>query len=507
MRGSNTFAFNSAKTKENATYLAINTHQPLDGPASWYEAHLVSEEGTNILGALFAGSPNILIGANEHLAWSHTVNYPDKFDVFKLKMDPKKKHTYWVDGKAYPLEVHKAKVYLRILGIPIKVYRKYYKSMYGPTLKNDNGYYAMRTPAFYNIQALQQWWTMNKAQNFTAFYDALKMKAIPGFNIGYADKNDTIFYISNGLIPKRAPGYNWKEVVPGDTKKTLWTETYDIEELPQVIQPKSGYIYNANHSPFYSSSESDNPLAENFSKDMNFETYHNNRSTRLYDLINAFEAIGDQEFKTIKYDRQFPKPFQFNYVDINAIDSISAANYPELTTLINDIQNWDRKADIDSYGAGAFASLYFELQKIYSSLPEDKKVTEDQLITALRQVKEDLQTHFGAERIQLGDLHRLIRGDKDIPIWGMPDVITAMGSVKLEDGRRKVVSGESYIELVKFTSAGVEIESVISYGSSDHPDSPHYNDQMELYRDFKTKKMTLDKAEVYRNAKKIYRPD
>jgi acyl-homoserine-lactone acylase len=507
MRGSNTFAFNSAKTEDNVTYLAINTHQPLDGPASWYEAHLVSEEGTNILGALFAGSPNILIGANEHLAWSHTVNYPDKFDVFKLKMDPKKKHTYWVDDKAYPLEVHKAKVYLRILGIPIKVSRKYYKSMYGPTLKNDNGYYAMRTPAFYNIQALQQWWTMNKAQNFTAFYDALKMKAIPGFNIGYADKNDTIFYISNGLIPKRAPGYNWKEVVPGDTKKTLWTETYDIEELPQVIQPKSGYIYNANHSPFYSSSESDNPLAENFSKDMNFETYHNNRSTRLYDLINAFEAIGDQEFKTIKYDRQFPKPFQFNYVDINAIDSISAANYPELTTLINDIQNWDRKADIDSYGAGAFASLYFELQKIYSSLPEDKKVTEDQLIIALRQVKEDLQTHFGAERIQLGDLHRLIRGDKDIPIWGMPDVITAMGSVKLEDGRRKVVSGESYIELVKFTSAGVEIESVISYGSSDHPDSPHYNDQMELYRDFKTKKMTLDKAEVYRNAKKIYRPD
>ena len=218
-------------------------------------------------------------------------------------------------------------------------------------------------------------------------------------------------------------------------------------------------------------------------------------------------TIGDKEFKKIKYDRQFPKPFQFNYVDINAIDSISAANYPELSVLINEIQNWDRKADIDSYGAGAFASLYFELQKIYPNLPEDKKVTKDQLITALKNVKEDLQTYFGAERIQLGEMHRLIRGEKDIPIWGMPDVITAMGSIKLQDGRRKVVSGESYIELVKFTSEGVEIESVISYGSSDHSNSPHYNDQMELYRDFKTKKMTLNKAEVYRNAKKIYSPD
>ena len=89
--GSNTFAFNSTKTTDGNTYLAINTHQPLDGPVSWYEAHLCSEEGTNIIGALFAGTPSILIGANQHLGWAHTVNYPDKTDVFKLEMHPKKK--------------------------------------------------------------------------------------------------------------------------------------------------------------------------------------------------------------------------------------------------------------------------------------------------------------------------------------------------------------------------------------------------------------------------------
>ena len=63
---------------------------------------------------------------------------------------------------------------------------------------------------------------MNKATTFSEFYDVLKMKALPGYNIGYADKNDTIFYISNGLIPKRAEGYNWKEVGPGNTRKLLW---------------------------------------------------------------------------------------------------------------------------------------------------------------------------------------------------------------------------------------------------------------------------------------------
>ena len=64
VKGSNTFAFNSSKTKDGNTYLAINTHQPLDGPTSWYEVHLNSEEGTDIIGALFAGSPNVIIGEN-----------------------------------------------------------------------------------------------------------------------------------------------------------------------------------------------------------------------------------------------------------------------------------------------------------------------------------------------------------------------------------------------------------------------------------------------------------
>ena len=86
LTGSNVIAMNSSKTKSGETFLAINTHQPLEGPTSWYEAHLSSNEGTNIIGTLYPGTPHILIGVNKNLGWSHTVNYPDKTDVFKLKM-------------------------------------------------------------------------------------------------------------------------------------------------------------------------------------------------------------------------------------------------------------------------------------------------------------------------------------------------------------------------------------------------------------------------------------
>lgn len=504
--GSNTIALNSTKTKDGNTYLAINTHQPLDGPVSWYEAHLCSEEGTDIIGALFAGTPSILIGANRHLGWAHTVNYPDKTDVFKLEMHPKKKLSYRVDNEYLKLEEKKANITIKILGIPITIKRKYYTSIFGPTLKNKSGYYAVRTPALFEIRALEQWWRMNKATSFSEFYSILKMKALPGYNIGYADKNDTIFYISNGLIPKRAPGYNWQEVVPGNTRKTLWTETYSIEDLPQVIQPSSGYVYNANHSPFYSSDSLNNPQREKFSEDMRFETYHNNRSTRLHELLEEKEKLDYADFKRIKYDHQLPHPYNYNWMDINYLDKLDAQKYTDIGPLITRLQQWDRKALASSLGAGTFLIFYHQLVPFYKDIPAPKIIPPSTLVKALRNTKEYMLKHFGNLDVPLGDYQKLVRGNKELPIFGLPDIITAMKANPYKDGKVQVVAGESYIELVQFTPDGPIIESVISYGSSDHKDSPHYNDQMELYAAFERKKMTFNKDEIYANAKKVYHP-
>lgn len=505
-RGSNTLAFNSSKTKDGSTYLAINTHQPLDGPVSWYEAHLYSEEGTNILGALFAGSPNILIGVNEHLGWAHTVNQPDKTDVFALEMHPKEKLKYRVDDRYLALVPKKAALELKILGLTFPIKKKYYESIYGPTLKNKSGFYAVRTPALFEIRALEQWWRMNKANSFTEFYNALKMKALPGYNIGYADKNDTIFYISNGLIPKRAAGYDWENVVPGNTMKTLWDTTYDIEELPQVIQPQSGYVYNANHTPFRSSDEKDNPNQNQFSKDMGFETYDNNRSTRLKTRIDSYDKIDYEDFKSIKYDHEYPKPYVFSWMDLNPLDQMNPERYPDVTPLLQRLQAWDRKANPASVGAGTFAIFYHQLTPLYRALPSPKIIPPATIHEALVRTKKYMLKHFKTLEVPLGDYQKLVRGSKEIPIFGLPDVVTAMASIPHREGKVKVVSGESYIELVRFTSEGPEIESVISYGSSDHSDSPHFGDQMELYANFKTKKMTLDKEIVLANAVKRYHP-
>ena len=507
LTGSNVIAINSSKTSSGETFLAINTHQPLEGPTSWYEVHLNSEEGTNIIGTMYPGTPNILIGVNEYLGWSHTVNYPDKTDVFKLRMKNKRK--YIVDEEEYELEKLKAKITIKVLGIPIKINRKYFKSIYGPTLKNKSGYYSIRTPSLFNIKALEQWWRMGKSKNFSEFYNNLKMRELPGFNIGYADKYDTIFYMSNGIIPKRAEGYNWKGIVPGDTKKTLWTEYHNIEDLPQVIQPESGFIYNANHSPFKSTSADENPNEENYNENMGYETYDNNRSTRLIELIESYDKVSYDDFKDIKYDNSFPSKFNYNFMDISIIETLKLQAENDLFELLDIIQKWDRKTDIDSQGAGIYGVLYYQLVRNYRNeiQKNNKTVSKEILLSALADTKAYIINNFGSTEITLGDFQKLVRGDKELPIWGLPDVITAMSSRPYKDGKHKVTQGESYIGLVRFNENGPILESIISFGNSDNPDSDHYTDQMEKYSKFQTKKMTFDKNIIYSEAKEIYNPN
>ena len=504
IHGSNLIALSSLKTKINESFLTINTHQPLEGPTSWYEAHLVSEEGTNIIGATFPGAPCILTGANEYLGWTHTVNYPDKIDVYQLEM--KNKTTYIVDREEHQLEKKKAKMFIRLLGIRIPIFKTFYQSIYGPALKNKSGVFAIRTPSTTNINALEQWWRMNKARSFSEFYSILEWNALPGYNIGYADRNDTIFYISNGKIPRRDPNYNWQKTLPGNTKKTLWDSYYTTQELPQVVAPQAGYVYNANHSPFYSTDPDENPSSNDYAKAMNYETYNNNRSTRLFDLLSEKDSLSYADFKRIKYDHTLPTPLNYNFVDFNALYEMMPNDYPDVADLLKSIQNWDRVASTDSYGAGAFAVLYYMLGKYYPRLGPSKTFNPLLIYTCLKDAKNHMLKYFGTTRIRLGDFQKLVRGDKELPIFGLPDVVTAMRGNPYKNGQIKINHGESYIAIIRFEKTKTSYESVISYGNSSRSDSPHYTDQMEMFQNFQLKTIPFDRKEVLKNASKIYRP-
>lgn len=506
--GSNAFAFRSSMTKDGKTYLNVNTHQPLEGSSAWYEAHLVSKEGWNMLGGLFPGSPVPFIGTNENLGWTHTYNYPDLIDVFQLQMHPRKKNKYLFDDQWVKLNKSKAKIRVKWkLGLNIPIKKNIFWSKYGPVIKNDTGVFSFNINALENISAIDQWYHMSKAKDFEDFESALNIMGIPRFNIMYADNKDNIFYLSNAQLPVRDSAYNWDLVLPGNTSKTITSNYHKLNDLPQLLNPSHGYLFNTNNSPFNCAHSEDNLKEGDFPSTFSFKEKLNNRSLRFEELIKKFDKISYQDFIDIKYDQQYPTPI-FCPFEINDIFSYNSSDYPTVKDLIDIFQNWDRKADIKSKGAAQWFIYYRTLNRSIKKSNHDLKspVPDSLILNALTKTKEYFTNNFGGLDVKLEDFQKHVRGDVELPVPGLVDMIAATSTKSYKDGKVKAVSGDSYIMLLKYSKDSVEIETVLPYGISTHTDSPHYTDQMSLYVNHQRKKMTLNKEKIYGNSEKIYHP-
>ena len=505
--GSNAFAISNRKTTDGKTYLNINTHQPLEGPFSWYEAHLNSDEGWNMLGSLFPGSPFPMIGSNEYLGWTHTFNYPDLVDVYQLEIHPKRKNLYRIDGEWKKLEVFKAKLKIKILGIGIGLKRKAYWSDHGPVIKNEKGCFAFRSNALENISSIDQWYQMNKSNNWKEFKKSIEIEGLPRFNIMYADREDNIFYMSSGKIPQRKEGFDWRKVLPGN-RSDLITDSYiPIEKLPQLLNPKNGYLFNTNNTPFNAAHPDDNLDEINFDSNIGFMEEENNRSVRFMELIEEYPKLSYEDFKRIKYDIQYPDSL-IGMFQLNDVFNINATDYSNMEELILLVQNWDRRADIDNIGAAQWSIYYKTLltkAKEYN-LYGKERLADSIIIETLNITQNHLLKYFGKLDITLAEQQLHVRGGTEMPIPGLVDMIAAMSTEPYRDGKVKAVSGESYIMLARYSNEGVELETILPYGESSNPKSEYFTNQMQRFVEQELKPMTLDKETIYKNAVQIYHP-
>lgn len=509
--GSNAMAFSPIKTEDESTILVVNPHQPVEGPFSWYEAHLCSEEGMNILGALFPGGTAVFLGTNENLGWAHTVNKVDIVDVYKLEMHPEHKFLYKYDGKWVQLEERPVSLKVKVAGLvslPFK--KKTYWSKYGATLKSKEGeYYAIKYPGNEDIRAPEQMYRMNKASNFSEFHQALEMQAYPRYNVVYADKSDTIFYINNGKLPVRDPNYDWAGVLPGNTSRTLWTDIHPLEDLPQVLNPECGYIFNTNNTPFNATCGSENLNRTDYPEYMGFDPGDNNRSERFMELLQKFDQVSLDDVKAIKFDNQLPDSSVF-LASLSKFTNINPSDYPEIQSSLEKMQQWDKHADKENKDASLFLLTYqYLFEKLdlgVGAFMEGIDVAEEMYVEAVTYAQGHLMKHFNTTDIQLGELQMLVRGKTAYPVGGFPDVLAPVYNVPYKKGRLKPFVGDSYVQFARFKDGKVELETLHPFGASNRKDSPHFTDQMELYVNHQTKKMTLEKAAIFENAESIYHP-
>lgn len=514
--GSNAFAVGSQRTVDGKTYLCINPHMFFEGQLSFYEAHLCSEEGLNINGVMFQGSSSLAMGVNKHLGYGMTWNHMLKSDVFKLKMHPNKKLHYEFDGQWLKLEKRPVWLKVKVKGMVIPVKRTTYWSKYGATVKSDdaNEFYSIRFGANMTVKTAQQLYEMNKADSYEAFWKALRINALSLFNIVYADEKNNLLYISNGQIPDRNLDYNWSGIMPGNTSKTLWTKLLPNDSLPHVINPACGYILNTNNTPFEATceGENDNPLR--------YPRYiydrrpgNNNRTARLRELLLEKDKIAFEDLKRIKFDYSFAKTSKFRQ-SLQPLLNLDTVKYPEFANALSILHQWDWKCDTNSYGPpvlGAFVREFWDKKHFADGeFVSGFTCTENEVVESFRKGLGKMREKYGSEKVRWGDIHVNYRAGKMIAMNGFPDMLSpSYPEEKTINGKQYLVPkhGDTYTLFAKFGSNGVEaLQSLVPTGNSLRTNSPHYNDQMELYRDVRLKEMSLEKEVVMKKALKVYHP-
>lgn len=484
-KGSNAMAIHPDRTEDGKAWLLCNSHQPIEGRFAWYEAHIQSDEGLNMLGGLFPGGASVFVGSNEHLGWAHTNNYHNFGDIYELKVHPKIDSLYYYDEKWIPFGKRTVKLKVKIAGIKIPVKKKVLDSEFGPVFEKNGRFFALRFPVYQDIRAGEQWYRMNKATNLSQFQVALQMQALPMFNVIYADNKSNIYLISEGMIPYRNPELDWTLPIMGISSAHKWETLIPMEDKPQFLNPDCGFVYNANNSPKLATCEREYCQPEF----VGLQQFHYNRGDRFQRLLSEHEGkFSWEDFKRIKYDNQYDP--EGSYMDrFEVLFRLDEQKYPQIKDAIRAFRKWNLRSDADNMQAALALVVQKELAK-QNSLPyaylmiRKEKISEQDAVIAMEKAQKFLLKTHGKIELPLSEVQRHIRGKVSLPMGGFSEVNRA-ADAKLYDKKKGIYrfsSGDGYIQMVKFGKEGLpEVWAINAYGSSARPESPHYTDQMEMF--------------------------
>ncbi len=497
MNGSNAFAIAPKRMADGKTWLISNSHQPYEGDVAWYEASLHSDEGLNMAGALFPGSPFLLLGHNRNLGWTNTVNLPDLIDVYALDMDDLGEN-YRMDGEWKPLEHKRVWLKVRFGPFVLPVPKMVYRSEHGPVIRNKKGFFAIRYAGIGSARNLEQYYRIEKARDWNEWTRAMALGGIQSTNFIYADKTGRIAFIYNAGFPDRRPGYDYTKVLPGDISADLWRGALGFAAMPKIVSPASGFVVNSNNTPFIAAGQGSELDPKQFSPLLGIERRVTNRIIRSVELLSADPSLTREELLRIKFDEAYSRK-SFAGPWLARILAVDPKGDHDIAAAQDLLREWDWTSD-GKGRADALAELLLHAaaRQAFNGQPFPNARE------ALTKATLHLMTHFGRLDPPLGELQRLVHGQVDIPIDGGTDTLRASTSWDdLPNGRKRVKHGDSFIMLINWDRAGkVRSESVQPYGAAtSRPDSPHHTDQMQLYATHRFKPVHFERADILAHAK------
>jgi acyl-homoserine-lactone acylase len=499
--GSNAFAVAPRRSADGHTRLVSNAHQPWRGGVAWYELVVHSGQGWNFAGATFPGAPYPLMGHGEALGWTNTVLRPDLVDLYRLVMNADG-DAYRYDGRWRPLERRRVWLPVKLWGpFVLPVPRTIARAVQGPVIETKTGVIAIRYAGADQLGMVEQYYRLNRARDWRAWSAAMARQGVPATNFIYADATGRIAHLYNAAFPNRRAGFDYRGMLPGDTSRAFAPGTVPWGAIPKNVDPASGFLINANNSPFLAAGAGSELDPQRFSPLLGIERDTTNRAQRAVELMGADRSISAAELDAIKYDTGVSRASWagtwFGYLIEERADEFSKPAVDLLKT-------WDWNFD----GRGPADSLALLLMRA-GNKAHYQRGQQPSAYPTLLAASEYLLKHFGRLDPPLGALLRLRQGAVDLPLDGGPDVLRAMPLWdEAADGRLAVRHGDSFVMFMDWDRAGrVTSRSIQPFGAATtRPGSRHYTDQAALFAAHRTKPVLFRPADLRRGVVRAYRP-
>lgn len=528
--GSNAWAFAPSRTTSGRAILMRNPH--LNWQAGYYEAHITVPGVINFYGDFRIGYPLYFNGGfNENLGWATTNNYVDVEEIYALDVDPDGPDHYLFDGGSVPLErVDVTVAWKNGDGLSTET-REFWRTPLGPVIDRGEGkIYIIRSAEWGEYRKTEQFLRMMQARNLDEWKAAMRMRAHVEQNLTYADRAGNIFYVWNGTIPKLpGPSGGDTAAIPARGSADIWTEIIPFDQLPQLLNPKGGYLQNAN-DPFYYTNL--NAIFDSTRFPANFSRPALGlRSQLSLSLVTQMKKMSLEDVVRLKFSPRMLAAERFKDDLIAAVRVTNPAG--EVADAVQLLEQWDNTVASDTRGStlfetwferylrpddpGARRSSAARASALYATpwSPAAPTTTPDGLADPSRAARlftwamDETKRRFGSWDVTWGEAHRVRVGDVDLPANGCAGGDGCFRVFWFEDapdGKRVVSGGDGWVLAVEFLKDGPRAYSVLAYGDSNRPDSPHHTDQTAMFVNGQLKKVAFTEADIAAQLVEKYRP-
>ena len=450
------------------------------------------------------GIPVILAGHNRRMAWSLAANEADVFDLYELKLDP-------ANRKRYVFEKEKRRMSSRRVRIRVvepqgvrDVERELLYSHHGPIYKaGDDRAYAGRCSAAEVINAIGQFYAMNRARGPDAFDRALRMLQLPMFHVLYGDAAGRMLYVYSARSPVRAGEFDWQRPVPGWVRDSEWRGMLGYERLPRIMNPRADFLQNCNVAPDFVTHDTGLRPAD-FPPYMGWGGL-DDRGQRLLTWLSGNRSATLRQLKELARDPYLIAAEERKAFIFRAYNRSWREIYDpdrRLAHAVELLRSWDNRATVDSRATVLFSIWKSRFSELVSGvLPEQAgrvAVLDKLAMEALRMAVEQMMATYGRLDVPWGDVHVIERGGRLFPVGGSAPGTQALHttwSAPGEDGLFRVEGGSAYTMVVEL-AAPIQSWSLQSFGNSENPESDNYHDQAAMQATGELKRFRLDTEEI-----------